>query len=589
MKTFPLKFKNYLLLFGAGILLFSIGLPKVLMPTDGNLLPNLPEIFLAQNSNSKALNQNSPLGVNLSGIANWSPQLPFLDHFKSSRLWITQCTKSDPGCQGEWDTEEEELLDLDQAGWVKSLPKPEDSPQYTRVSASLLRGLANQFPGGKYIVLYDGEGTLEYGMSANKDEAASGSGRDVIDVDSSSSAGILITIAATDPNKTGNYIRNIRVVAADAESAYRRGEIFNPAFLAKINKFRSLRFMDWMATNHSKQQEWKDRPTRDTASYFSKGVPAEVLVDLANRIQADPWFNMPHMATDEYMRNFALLIKQNLDPNLTAYVEFSNEVWNWQFKQAQYALEQGKKRWGEDKGDAFRQWYGMRSAQMCDIWKEAFGGETDRVVCTIATQTNSKGAEKKILECPYWVAEGNQPCYQHGIGAYAITGYFGGSLGHPDNQGQVESWSKAGDGGFQKAFEQLKTGGLLEKGPKDSLSQLEDLFSYHAQVAQEKGLQLVAYEGGQHIVGRKKGVDNQQLTDFFVEINRHPRMYELYTQLLETWKRGGGTVFMHFVDVGKPTKWGSWGALEYLDQSGSPKYDALIDFANQNACWWEGC
>jgi len=38
---------------------------------------------------------------------------------------------------------------------------------------------------------------------------------------------------------------------------------------------------------------------------------------------------------------------------------------------------------------------------------------------------------------------------------------------------------------------------------------------------------------------------------------------------------------MHFVDVGQPSKWGSWGALEYLDQDGSPKYNALIDFINR--------
>jgi len=61
------------------------------------------------------------------------------------------------------------------------------------------------YPGGKYVVLYEGEGTIEYKFDARKDEAASTSGRDVIDVNPSDK-GIHLIITATDPNNTGNYI-----------------------------------------------------------------------------------------------------------------------------------------------------------------------------------------------------------------------------------------------------------------------------------------------------------------------------------------------------------------------------------------------
>lgn len=587
MRAKLFKLKTNLIYFICGFLLAALMIPNF-SNSYHNLFSTLPKnIALSQNLNSE--NIDSPLGVNLSGIAPWATQIPFIDNFKSSRTWITQCTKTDPGCRGEWDTKEEDLLDLDENGWVKSLPSPEDSPTYTRASTVFMRGIPNRLAGGKYIVLYEGEGKISYGLSAKQDEAASTPGRDVIDVDSSNSNGILLTILETDPNKTGNYIKNIRVIKAENESLYRGGGIFNPEFIEKIKKFRALRFMDWMGTNHSQQKEWKDRPTPDLATYTLKGVPLEVMVALVNQVQADPWFNMPHMATDEYMANFAQSVKKSLDPNLKVYVEFSNEVWNWQFKQTHYALEQGQKRWGEDKGDAFRQWYGMRTAQMCDLWKEAFGDQKDRVVCVVATQVGWKGAEKNILECPYWVAEGNKACYQHGFDAYAIAGYFGASLGHPDNSSKVESWLNDDDGGFQKAFKQIRTGSLLKKGRKDSLPQVKEMFSYHARVAREKGLKLMAYEGGQHIVGRKDVVNNEKLTNFFIEINRHPQMYELYTQLFKDWKEVGGTMFMHFVDVGKPTKWGSWGALEYVDQSESPKYNALMDFMTENSCWWEGC
>lgn len=579
----PKKPVLLLVLFALGVLISSIFIPNIFF-VKINPVQSQHSIAVASPANF-----NSSLGTNLSGIAPWSSQLPFINHFKSAQIWITQCSKrEDPDCQEEWNTEEQDLLDLDQNGWVKSLPAPQDSPKYTRVTAMLFNGIANYYRGGKYIVLYDGEGKIEYGLGAKQDKAASSSGRDILEVDPSVRSGMMLTITATDPNQTGNYIRNIRVIKAEDEELYQSGEIFNPVFIEKTKKFRALRFMDWMGTNDSKQKEWQDRPTPETASYMEKGVPLEVMVALANKIKADPWFNMPHLATDEYITNFAKLIKQNLDPELKIYVEFSNEAWNWMFKQAQYALKQGKARWGEDQGDAFRHWYGMRTAQTCDLWKNEWQSQKDRIVCVIATHTAWKGAEKAILDCPLWVKEGNKPCYQHGIDAYAITGYFGSSLGIPSNVSQVESWVNDGDRGVEKAFQSLNKGGLIQKD-EDSLPQLNDLFLYHAKVAKERGLQLVAYEGGQHLAGRKEVVNNEKISQFFIALNRHPEMYNLYIKLFNNWKQAGGTVFMHFSDIGKPTKWGSWGSLEYLAQESSPKFDALMNFLDQTPCWWSGC
>ncbi len=532
-------------------------------------------------------NLTSPLGIGLNGIADWSTQLPFLDAFKSSRQWFTQCVSGDPGCNGELDTQEYNLLNLDENGWVKSLPSPEDAPKYTRVSTLLLREIPNRYPSGKYVVLYDGEGRIEYGFDAKKDPAASSPGRDVLDVDSKGGGGILLTIASTDPKKIGNYIRNIRVVKAEYENNY-KSEIFNPVFIEKIKKFRALRFMDWMGTNNSDQKEWSDRPRLETASYATKGAPIEIMVALSNKVKADPWFNMPHGANDEYMTKFAQKVKESLAPNLKAYVEFSNEVWNWQFKQSHYALEKGKDRWGQDKADSYMQWYGMRTAQMCDIWKSVFAEQKNRVVCVMGTQTAWQGLENYALDCPYWVAEGNKPCYQHGIDAYAITGYFSGGLGLPENSSTVESWLNETDGGFGKALQQLKQGGLLA-GFKDSLPDVYNRFLYHADVAKKKNLKLVAYEGGQHIAGARGVENNDKLTKFFIELNRNPEMYNIYRQVLNDWKKAGGTLFMHFLDIGQYSKWGSWGALEYVEQNGSPKYNALMEFINTNQCWWDGC
>ena len=518
------------------------------------------------------------VGTNLNGVADWSTQLPFIDAFKSSRSWITQCQNEEPGCKGGWSTDEPDQLDLDQNGWVKSLPAPADPAEYTRVSTLLLRDLAGQYPGGKYVVLYTGEGTLEYGFDARKDEAASRRGRDIILV-TPSDGGILVTITATDPGKTGSYIRNIQVIPEQYEQTYRT-QIFNPVFLERVKKFRTFRFMDWMQTNGSEQGDWNARAQVTNATYATaKGVPLEVMLDLANRMGIDPWFNMPHKASDLYMTNFAKLVRDRLNANRKVYVEYSNEVWNWQFPQAHFALEQGKSRWSQE-GDVFAQWYGLRAAQMSDIWKQVFGQQRDRVVAVMGTQTAWLGLENAVLDCPLWVAEGNKPCYQHGIDALAIAGYFSGALGEAANQATVEAWSNEGEAGFKKAIAQLDQASLIPpKGYDDSIKGIADSFRYYQNVARSRGLQLVAYEGGQHLVNS----NNPKLTEFFISLNRRPEMTELYTKLLEAWKQAGGTVFMNFSDIARPSKWGSWGALEYVGQKRSPKYDALIHFIDRNS------
>jgi hypothetical protein len=521
------------------------------------------------------ISSKTSLGIGLNGISDWSTQFPFLDHFKTARPWIPQCIKSDPNCEGKWSTGENDLLDLDENGWVKSLPGPEDSVQFTRVSSII--GLSDHFPKGKYVVLYEGEGKINYSWSAKKLDSESKQGRDVIEVKLGKKNGILMTITSTDPNKTGDYIRNIKVIEAKNEQLFNQGEIFNPLFLEKIKPFSTFRFMDWMKTNNSEQREWKNRPTLKTSSYALKGVSVETMTALGNKLKKDLWFNIPHQATDEYITNFAELVRDKLDPNLKIYVELSNEVWNPQFAQADYASSQGRARW-ENAKNVRQQWYGMRSAQMCDIWKQVFVDDKDQVICVMSTQTAWQGLEKAALDCPEWVKEGNKPCYQHGISAYGITGYIGGRLGSPENEELVKSWLNDPDGGFGKAFEQLRMGALIPAERQGSLKEKLDTLSYHHQVAKERGLQVVAYEGGQHIVGRKKVKDNQKLTNFFIELNRRPEMYNLYTELLNDWEKSGGGLFMHFVDIGKPSKHGSWGALEYVEQKESPKYNALIDF-----------
>jgi hypothetical protein len=102
-----------------------------------------------------------------------------------------------------------------------------------------------------------------------------------------------------------------------------------------------------------------------------------------------------------------------------------------------------------------------------------------------------------------------------------------------------------------------------------------------------RGVSLIAYEGGQHLVG-DGGENNAAINALFDSANRDPRM-ELFTRpYLYAWKASGAKLCVDFVNCNGYSMWGRWGALEYLDQprANAPKFDALQTLIEQNPAWW---
>ncbi len=504
------------------------------------------------------------IGTNLGSINFYSSQLPFINEFKSSHSWLTQS-------QTQWNTKEENSLNLDSDGWVKSLDNAE--VEYTKVSTLLFRDHSN-YPSGKYVVLYDGEGSIEYRLDAKKNEVLSTVGRDVIDVNPSK-AGILLTITETDPNQTGDYIKNIRVVHESQESLATT-ETFNPEFLEKIEPFSTLRFMDWMETNHSEQKEWADRPKLGDARYSEVGAPVEIMVELANQTDTNPWFTMPHQATDDYVTNFATYVRDNLEPELEVYIEYSNEVWNPQFEQSKWAGQQAQNQWSNSNLN-YLDWYSQRTTEVVKIWDRVFAQDSERVIGVMSAQSANSSTGQQVLD--YNWSSTNLSHEDTGIDAISVAPYFGNYIGQPTNRDRLESWTTEADGGLNKLFQEITQGGLLNNSPQGgALAQTYGNMAAYANLAQQEGLELLAYEGGQHLAGIQGLENNQAITDLFIAANRDPRMGVIYREYLEKWFDVGGDLFVNFSDVESPSKWGSWGTLESVHQDSSPKYDAIIDF-----------
>ena len=483
-----------------------------------------------------AQSAHAPVGLNLAGVVDWSTQLVFVDVFKQAREWIPQRVSG-----GAWDTGEP--LNLTSAGWIASLAPGQAA------GTLMTRDLAGHYPAGQYICLYEGEGQIDFGFDAAVTSRQTG--RIVLNV-TPGNGGIYLKITATN---AANPIRNIRVIMPGFESTY-HSQPFHPTFLEKIKRFKVLRFMDWGNTNNSPIVKWEQRATPSYVSQgHARGVALEYMIQLANTLGIDPWFCIPHQVEDDYVRQFAALVKNSLAPNLKAYIEYSNEVWNGQFAQAGYAQARGLALGlSANAYEAQLRFYSQRAVEIFKICEEVFQDRA-RFVRVLAAQSANAWSGTTVMDWKNAILP---------AAALAIAPYFGGYLGAPQMQARTQS---------------LSVNQILDSCAVDIVRTMAQALE-NKRNAETRGLQLMAYEAGQHLVGFNGVENNQTLTDLFQAANRNARMKQLYLDYLQRWDSMGGGVIAMFSSIGLYSKWGSWGLLEWQDQTttAAPKYDAVLEF-----------
>jgi hypothetical protein len=493
----------------------------------------------ALNATIPAAEPHPALGINLAGPADWNTELPFIDVFRLSRAWISQERGQGWG-KGP-------PLDLDEHGWVRSL-----QPNcFAETPLCTIEG--GHYPSGDWTILWEGNGRIE--MSKGR-VLQSEAGRMVVNIDSAG-GGFFLRLLETNPS---DPVRNIRVLMPGFTEEQVEQNPWTPSFLDRWHGVACLRFMDFQHTNNSEQQSWSDRPTLDDATFTIKGIPIELLCDLANRQEANAWFCIPHKADDDYVRRFARLVKEQLDPERKAYVEYSNEVWNGQFQQQHYAAEQGQKLGFAEKPweNAWR-YTAHRSLEIFRIWEDEFGGR-DRLVCVLPSQAANSYVSQQVLG---WEDAGRH------ADVLAIAPYI--SMNIPERgdnltASEVATWSPDQ---------------FLDYVEANALPQCIDWMKDNKTVADQYGLQLVCYEAGQHFVGVAGGENNEQLTQLLHTVNAHPRMVGIYARYFDAWEENGGDLLCYFSSVSGWSKWGSWGLLQYADDdlTRSPKYTATITWA----------
>lgn len=496
------------------------------------------------------------VGTNLSQVVSWSTGRPFTDLMKYARAWV-----------GQYNGGQTQGIPAGPQGYPIEVPFDfEGQSHYTA------RALLPHFTGGDHTLSFEGSGTIRFSNGpADGTVNYPGNGpvsTHTVPLNAPSGAALLLHIVASDAS---DPVRNIQLHLPGFDET----TTFHPEYLATLESFSVLRFMDWARTNSNPVTTWEERNTPD---YYTQGVTVEdspgvafeYMIQLANELQKTPWFCIPHLADDNYVTEAARLIRDTLDPNLSFYLEYSNETWNSApaFVQTYYARNQGESLGlHENPVDAGHLFSVMRSAQIWQIFQNEFAVSDDpsRIIKTMA----SWSARDEISELRL-NALADPAINPTGIAAdvLAIAPYFGGGIG-------VDELAQ---NGYPTAEEMVGIRSLAELA--ETRLQVRD----QKRLARIAGVELVCYEGGQHWVGANAAQNDETLTAILQAANRDSAMETRYTEYLNMLEEEGVAMFANFQHMEGWSRYGSWGIWEYQGQplEDAPKARAVLNWIADN-------
>ena len=507
------------------------------------------------------------VGMNLGMVNDWTHSWVFRDAFKLARTFTTRSVNTTT-----WEFAYNGPPAMDDDGWVTSVPADtvNELGETTTYWADSILFTQGGNPAGIYRAEWSGDGEITFGATP-VETGTTEDGRSYALLDVAEDQTLVIRISETNPD---DYIRDIQLFMPDHAGQslemdnWQPGNDespFHPLFIERLQPFETIRFMQWQQVN----ADGRDVLTADdlrpashanqgsTSRSSYNGVSMEYQVQLVNELGADGWFNMPHQADDDYVREFAEHVRDNLHDDGVAYVEWSNEVWNSAFGFAANRWVQDQMELPDNEGLGFFDVWAQEAQRDFEIWSDVFAGQEDRLVRVAAGQQNNPWLTNQVLEA----MDGE-------FDAVSSTSYSGMGTSNTDwinettTQDDVIDW-------------------VLENSVPWSLSRQADHVALAEQYSAELGrdIQFVTYEGGSHLDAF--GTEYQELVH---SVQDNPRFREVYEALLHGMNELG--VDMHtqyvFTSHGQPTQSGEFGVLHEMDVplEDAHEYRALVDFIN---------
>lgn len=512
--------------------------------------------------------RNPPFSLNLNWLGPYDmSHSPFINQMKSAMPW------------GEWNGPDAFIAagNINRNGDVISIPASGNMQTF-----ALCNLPANSGASGHYRFTWSGTGTFAIlGAVTNVTQVSANR----IEFDYVANGSNSVTIRPT--GVTAGPLTNTKLVHQSDWAADDAGQVFRSAWLNVVRNSRVLRFKDWQRTdNFVGSQDWADRTQVSAMTYMgANGIPVEVMCDLCNLVGADPWFCMPHNATEAFTTSFATLARSRLGANRHAYVELSNKIWDGNLSQFQYFRQQGRTLFNATDNEVTWEAYGGLSAQMASRWRAVWtGGDAARLHTVMQVWTDNHYAEGFMLNAPRWVAlGGGRVAPRTVMTEYAVHGLMDGGLLYDFGEGAanavtaVQGWIDAGLTDSQ-IFDRMA---LACRNKANAFAEGRTMegevehWRYHLPIAQAAGLNMIMYEGGTHVVTPPNRNSVARWNQLYNDFHYSQQWATLFDDLINAWYGivGVAGMFNRMNDVTKPGTNQNEGLLRFLGDT-NPQWTA---------------
>lgn len=505
-----------------------------------------------------------PVGANLTDLSPFGTLWIYTNALKQSSGWLIR-NANDPNdpikTSGELRMELSEAFDSD--GYPLQVPFQMDHPEVLgktlEVSCLVLNGQVAPYlyPEGNYLLVFEGSGTVV--IQGDVDGEAmilSEPGAHHIPISNPTALGLEIIISESAIN---DPVRNVQLIFPEYTGTFRETK-FRSDFISLVSDFQVLRYMKPARAENNTIERWDQRTLSSSFSYFLDvendvllGMPYEDIIELSNEAGVDPWVSIPYLTNDHFVRSLAELFEDGLDSDRTLHFEYGNEAWNpsyphtWAYMRDQgLALNLPTSEHPEvAESEAIHRFYCLRMFQVFEIFNEVFQDQS-RLVKIHGTQSDPfvAGLIFEAYDLPNINPQRLQP------DAVAIASYIGVTLFDDLTARDLEVCDHT-------ALELLDT---LRNRVQWEMREMIDRYS---QETQARGIDLFAYEGGQHVTEINFQPMDACAENLVAEMNRLPRMGDFFCEVLNTWyDTYDGELFMVFNLAERPDAFGAFGVLE---------------------------
>lgn len=512
------------------------------------------------------------LGTGIHDLSHYSTEVVFKDAFLQSEPFWNQKHPN------HWPNLPELKVLADDVFESGGMPLRDPSEGWWRTH--MRKGLDGKYEAGRYFLITDAKATFTLGADANKTFITDGYPfTPNVFVVTPTNEGISLVVK--------NIIKPptfIHIIHEGYLGDFISESPFHPLFLINLSHYKVLRFMDACGAfsqfgDGKLGRLWRHRTTKRQSQnragnephipafthnghtrYWSNnyGMNYEYMAELCNAVDADCYICIPPLATKDFAIQMIRLVRKTLNSKLKLYVEWSNELWNLMFPQsgATAILADNANinfpyhKYWFNKGDVNAPvnnllsltWQAERMKEiMPSIWAE-FGNSVESV---FAFQTNNTWNANEVLR---------MKDYANFFTYISCNAYFGHNENCPWGS-DLTTWRTYLFNKIQELGEQLRS----VKAFANSL-----------------GKKVIAYEGGQHIIGTDTAKVNE-----WNSVQRTYVISDAYKYLMNLWVEifGSESPMIHYYNTGRWGSFGTWGAQENLLDLNSPKFCAIVEAA----------